>query len=60
VLDHAIEDTLRFIQAAAGERKLDDVLAIAAPLLDLVEIAVVGDQGPAGFLSGSVPMLALV
>ena len=39
MLDHAVEDTLGLVEAAAGEQQLDDTLAVARPLLDLVEVA---------------------
>ena len=42
MLGHAIEDAAGLIQAAAGEQQLGDLLPVARPLLDLVEVAPVG------------------
>ena len=50
----AIEDALGLVQAAAREQQLDYSLAVSAPLLDLIEIAMVGDQGFVSFFVGPV------
>ena len=44
-----IENAFRFVQAAAREQQLSHALAVSAPLLDLIEIAMVGDQGLVSF-----------
>jgi len=40
-----MEDGAGTMQRIAGEQQALDMLAVAGPLLDLVEIAMVGDQG---------------
>ena len=42
MLGHAVEDAAGLVQAAAGEQQLGDLLPVARPLLDLVEVAPVG------------------
>src|SRR6185437_9264979 len=61
MLGPAIEDALGLVQAAAREQQLDYALAVSAPLLDLIEIAMVGDQrlvrffvGPVGHLTAAI------
>ena len=49
-----IENAFDLVQAAAREQQLDYALAVSAPLLDLVEIAMVRDQGLVSFFVGLV------
>src|SRR6185295_17960826 len=49
-----IENAFGLIQATAREQQLSHPLAVSAPLLDLVEIAMVGDQGLVRFFVGPV------
>jgi hypothetical protein len=48
------ENALGLVQAAAREQQLSYALAVSAPLLDLAEIAMVGDQGIVRFFVGPV------
>ena len=50
MLGPAVKDALSLVQAAAGEQQFCHTLTVARPLLDLVEVAVVGDQGARRFL----------
>ena len=43
VLGPTVKDALGLIQAAAGEQQLDHALAVARPLLHLVEVAMIRD-----------------
>jgi hypothetical protein len=49
-----IEDAFGLVQAAARKQQLSHPLAVSAPLLDLVEIAMVGDQGLVSLFVGPV------
>jgi len=54
-----IENAFGLVQAAAREQQLDYSLAVSAPLLDLVEIAMVGDQGLVSFFVRPVAHCAM-
>jgi hypothetical protein len=49
-----IEDAFGLVQAAAREQQLSHPLTVSASLLDLVEIAMVGDQGLVSLFVGPV------
>ena len=49
-----IEDAFGLVQAAAREQHLSYALTVSAPLVDLVEIAMIGDQGLVSFFVGPV------
>jgi hypothetical protein len=44
MLGHAFEDALGLVEAGPGEHEVDHTLSVARPLLDLVEVAPVGEE----------------
>ena len=58
VLAGSLEDAARFFEAVAGVEHELDPQPVAAPLLDLVEVAAVGIERVVGFLVGPVTHLA--
>jgi hypothetical protein len=58
VFNPTIKNALGFVQTAAGKQQLGYTLTIARPLLNLVEVAVIGDERLVGFLVGPRPPCA--